>query len=1305
MKPLRPNIQPSPAPDTGQSRGIAASRLAFLWSLVLGSWCFSSQAAFVYETPNEFLTSGDFDGDGRADALLLDKLTGNARVGYQNTDGSLAWSAPRPTGADGTGALAVGRFAETNRESIAVTAADLNQIRVLTLSNPSNAPAPTIINPSHAGTSLLVGLEAPYGVTADRSWLTAGWTSANVHDPGITLLDLLVYPLDGSSGFQDQIATEGLLQNGNSFSRFAGDATLLAVIRRGSNDTFVAYSYTNTTAPVLLRSNLPPGTEYAFGQFNNEPYPRLLFYVPGQSNIMVQPLLHDGAGFAFGAATVNTFASAVQRVFCVAEETNGLAVVHFGAGVIGLRPPADGGELHVSYDFGVGATGNVITGVIPLGLGKFALVSAASNSLASTFAQVYTQAGSNYTQTSSSALPPVTTTVTRGNVWLFQSEPFASSAASLMGSLSAPAWSSTISGLPGSLSVRVESDGGTTTGLNNPATNNFGPPPAGTVYVLPNQYREDISFFGYGPVRAPEPSVITIAPPPGAYGAPIQISFSIQNATDTVYYRTSATAPWQIYATPFALTNDATIQYYGQTTAGDRGRTQLASYALGNIAVPAEPLVTVPGSDTNPPPVVNPSVPHISAGGTVFYGRRGSNAVPTIYFTANDIVRKLTPPGPATTFATLPVFTSPQGLVFDTSGNLFVAGGTTVSKITPAGVVSLFANLPPGSSGYGMAIDAGNNLYVAGPSSTQIVKITPGGAVSIYATLSGGSTGLTMDSIGNLYAVGGNTVKRIPAGGGTASIYATLPSNNLYGLAFDSFGSLYVSDLTTTTLYKVSPGGGSYTSFGTLIAGTDGLAFDNSGNLYAAHLFADAISKVTPNGIASVLGASLSGPRYLTVKPDTTALQSTAAYDPRVPSIWAINLDGSGETFITSGREPRVSRDGRWMAFWRENDPVANQFSLWLRDLPTGQESRWHTRSNRFVGCDWQSDNTHLVFAADGLFWRIGVSEPPVAFPLSSDARQGAPSVNPVNDSVALQVIYPGSTGLYLAPSNLVSRQNLGLNILSPRWPAWSPDGGSIAVADDPNISPVINAGRNLWVAKLGAQTNVFQITALTGNTDGFPNGAVWTPSGKKLVAAGSIGGVNGLWVISLAADGSACHCPPQLLPTSLGNDIDFAGSVLATGESVSYANLGLHIRLDPSLVVVYWSTNYEGFSLESAPEMPAGLVWSPVSGPYFQAGPNFEYRESRATLAARKYFRLHYPGVLVLTPSEPDLTFHVEPSSAVLNWPLNYVGYTLEAATNLSPPALWMPLDGPYANTNGVFEYRRALPGPPQEFYRLRGP
>ncbi len=595
------------------------SAFGFAALAALGLFTLAAPAAFVYEATAEFLTAGDFNGDGRADALVLDKLTGHARVGYQNPGGGLDWAPGVPTGADPATALAVGRFSQTNSDAIAVTAAGLNRIHILNLSNPSNTPSPAIVNPAHAEVSLLVGLDAPLGTAADWSWLDAG-----AHDPGITLLDLFAFVGDGVASFQDQIAAEGFLSSASSFRRSASDATLLAALRRGSNDTFVAYAYTNTAAPVLARSNLPPHSEYVFGYFNTEPYPRLLFYAPGESNVIVQPLIYNGTAFEFGAATLNAFDAAVQRVFFVEEETNGLVVIHFGDGVVsGLRlPGGGGGQLQLTAGFAVGVAGNSIQGVVPLGLGKLALLSASSNSLSTTHAQVFTadDAG-NYAQTSSSTLSSLTSATTRGNVWLFQTDPFTSSAAALIGSLNAPVWSSAVTGLPGLLSVRVESDGGVTDGLGSPATNNFGSAPDGTTYALPNQYREDISFFGYAPGRAPEPSVVTISPSPGAYAAPLQISFITQNPGDDVYYRSGAGEWWQLYAGPFALTNDASIQYYGSAPSGLRGRTQLASYSLGRTDPPPAGLAT---EGTNQPPPALPGTV-LSAGGTIFYSRTDSS--------------------------------------------------------------------------------------------------------------------------------------------------------------------------------------------------------------------------------------------------------------------------------------------------------------------------------------------------------------------------------------------------------------------------------------------------------------------------------------------------------------------------------------------------------------------------------------------------------------------------------------------------------------------------------------------------------
>src|SRR4051812_47819824 len=121
--------------------------LTLLCSLVLGALCISARAAVVYETPREFITSGDFDGDGRNDALVLDKLTGNARVGYQSPAGALIWSAPFVSGIENVTGVGIGRFVSTDHDAIAATAPDFNRISLLDVPIPGSNSLPAFILP------------------------------------------------------------------------------------------------------------------------------------------------------------------------------------------------------------------------------------------------------------------------------------------------------------------------------------------------------------------------------------------------------------------------------------------------------------------------------------------------------------------------------------------------------------------------------------------------------------------------------------------------------------------------------------------------------------------------------------------------------------------------------------------------------------------------------------------------------------------------------------------------------------------------------------------------------------------------------------------------------------------------------------------------------------------------------------------------------------------------------------------------------------------------------------------------------
>lgn len=1219
QEPTTHNLEPAKRPRL---------RTLALWVVGCGLWvvgCGSSaSASFVYETETEFLASGRFNADGIPDVLVLDKHTGNARVGFQNADGALMWSAPRATGVENASGCAVGRFLDEQLDSAAVTAPIFNRLHYMRLSGAGESPV-SDISPG-IGPRTLVALARPFAIpgSAQDHLLVA----SSFNDPPSERLHVKLF-LSGASasaaefGRFDRPNALQLTTNGPTFA--------VGLVRGASNDTLRIWQFTNATPGVLATlSNLPPGSDYVFGTFNGEPLPRFWFYVPGQSNVTVRALLASGTGFTFGAPVSVAFTSVVHRVYYVSHGTHGSAMVQFGDGVRGVRLPAGVPQVAAKYSVGGG-----VTGLVPLSDGRFALLSAPAGIASSVSAQVIAFDGANYTQLSASELSPIANRNTRANVWLFIAEPFVNAEPGLIASVSAPDWSSGVTGLPGAINVRVETDSGTASGLGSPATNNVGAPPQGVNFAVPDQYREDISFFTYAAPKPAEPVGVTINPPPGSYGGPINISFTTVNPTDQVHYRVSPVHTWQTYSAPFLLTNDATIEFYGrQPSTGFRAQLQFASYAMGNAIVPPEPPANLPDSgNTNQPPYVNPNPVYVSANGTVFYGRRSALAE----------TLGLLGPTPYLHFTNSP-FHNANFDYFHLED--FEDGAFNTPGATPS-VGWMVAN-PGGSTD---SVDPGGRSYY-----------------------SNGRTNLTVTF--NAAVLGG----KLPTHAGIVWTDVGNVTSGLFGRGNVIFTARDASGVSLGTVVGVNLGDGS-----SVASQTEDRFFG------VAH----------PDGISSI-SITMTNSGDWEIDHVQYGHLGDAAYRG---SIWAINLDGSGETFITTGVRPRVSRDGHYMSFVRVNDPAPNRRSLWLRNLITGSERRLRNSSERIVGHDWRPDNSSLIFDDNCFFWSIGLAGEPAQLPLASDCRQAAPAVNPVDGRVAFQVTFPGSIGLYLAPPDMSSRQNLGVNIISPRWPAWSPDGQSLVVANDPSISPALGAGRDLWVVKLGpAQTNVHQITALGAN-GAFPNGAVWSHDGRGLVGAGRIGGVNGLWVIPLSPDLSTCHCPPRLLPTSPGDDIEFAGSVIGGPVNISYANLGLFIRQEPDAVVVYWSTNYHGFALQATIGVPAA-GWSDVSGPYYRAGPYFEFREPRASLSQQKYFRLHYPGELVLVP-DLTLSFRVESGNqAVFNWPQNYVGYVLESATNMSPPVLWTPLGDSYVITNGVFEYRKPIPGPhPAEFFRLRGP
>ncbi len=930
---------------------------AFLLLMFVAS---SLPAAFVDETAAEFHASGDFNGDGRPDVLVLDKVTGNVRVGYQNASGALVWATSVPTRVPRASSLAVGGFLQANRDAIAVTSPELNRIHLLDLSTPGQISAPLVVNPPHPDLALLVALEDPYGTgtpSPDPEWLAAG-----AHDPGITLVDLLAYSVaDGLARFQDQIAAEGYLSSARALQRRVGDATLLAAVRRGSNDTFVAYAYSDSSTPVLLRSGLASGTEYISGRFHNQTLAQVFFYVPGQSNLIVQPLVQRGASVEFGLATTASFPSSIERVYYLDEGTNGLAIVRFGNGISGLRPPTTGGTVEVAYGLGLGPAGNIVQGVVPLEPRRFALLSGGSNTFSSTQAQIVTKSASGYAVTSASTLTAASTSGTRANVWLYAGEPFVSPQPGFIASLNGGDWTTALTGLPGSVRVRVESDQSLTTGLGNAVTNTLGAPPAGALFSLGNQYHPAISLFSPVPPRAADPSRVTISPTPGSYSAPIQVTLQKVNPADQAFYRLGSGAAWTEYSTPIRVSNDVVIAYYGQTPAGARGAIQQAAYRIADGRLPSlldtnNPTGTNVISGTNTEPF------QLAAVGTVFYGRQS------------------------------------------------------------------------------------------------------------------GSTG----------------------------------------------------------------------------------------------------------------------------------------------SVWAINLDGTADRFVTTGTRPRVSPNGRWLAFTREGAPFLSLGNLWLRDLTTGEERRLFNNPNFIVYYDWLNDSSGLVLDYECTVQRIDLAGVLTDFPMANDCFDDAPVVNPFDGRLAFHNLNAvPNRGLYQADASGATRQRYALGVAGPAWPAWSPDGARLSFAD---VRPGTGFGQNLFTT-LADGSGLSPITGFADATNGFPFGALWSPGGDALIGAGSIRGQNGIWILPLNDTATACVGTPIRLPTTPGDLIDIVGSV-----RVGVALPRLFVQRKVGEVVVLWDRAAREFVLEAAASLEPGSDWVRIPGPYTLTGNFFEVHLPDAELAAASFFRLVRP-------------------------------------------------------------------------------
>lgn len=303
----------------------------------------------------------------------------------------------------------------------------------------------------------------------------------------------------------------------------------------------------------------------------------------------------------------------------------------------------------------------------------------------------------------------------------------------------------------------------------------------------------------------------------------------------------------------------------------------------------------------------------INSSGTIYVADQTNNTIRTI--SPGGMVSTLAGSpgigGSADGTGSAAQFSAPTGLALDSGGNIYVADNVNnkIRTVTPGGAVSTlagtgaggFANGPANTAVFsqpnGVAVDGSGNVFVA-DSNNSVIREISGGVVTTFAGAGGAGnndgpaatahfdlpTGITVTPSGNFYVADSNnstirvisssavvsTLAGSPAAGTTDGTGSAALFDFPQGIALDASGNAYVADTNAETIRKITPAGVVTTIAGTpyVFGNTDGtgstatfagprqIASDSGGNIFVPNTLAHTIRQITPSGLVSTIAGA-----------------------------------------------------------------------------------------------------------------------------------------------------------------------------------------------------------------------------------------------------------------------------------------------------------------------------------------------------------------------------------------------------------------------------------------------------------------
>lgn len=569
------------------------NRLKALFSLLLVLSIFADTSLAldrrqVLYTDREIHGLGDWNGDGRLDLIVIDRVLGTFRLGMQRVDQSLIWGPSQPTGIEFPGHLSVHRLVGLDRDEAVVCSSQANRVHLL---QPAQgvSPTPILVTPQGIGPVAATAMDVLRpGNDAARADLIVH-TVENNGSPR-THIEFLQSQVGGivADGLPipttfwnlEHTARVKLLESGSEY--YAG------LQRPGGSSTFrVATLSAALPTEVTSLAMLPKLANYVQAPLRADLPDQNVFVFFERGASQLQLSVVDPAGL-LTPVVVRSLAgsSGIVSVTPIRSSSDGYELfIVYNWGTEGGFFRLDSNNQLVAGDVVEMPTEGLLNGAVSFGTDAFALLTNTGNlGGISTVANVFKHDGSGWQDQGATVLPAVGGQVGLNNVLVYDREPLVNEDSVLLRSFQVPDWTSLLSiDSSGNVGVTRETYGGMTAGLTQPGAVTVGQMQPGLKFGMVNQPRPDVSISIDDRQLGEASPQVRITPPPGDYEVYVEPKLVIMGGYSPgavrAYFRTSINAPWtefdledptEIITLPTNTLSLTRIWFYAESTVTGR---------------------------------------------------------------------------------------------------------------------------------------------------------------------------------------------------------------------------------------------------------------------------------------------------------------------------------------------------------------------------------------------------------------------------------------------------------------------------------------------------------------------------------------------------------------------------------------------------------------------------------------------------------------------------------------------------------------------------------------------------------------